>query len=376
MSDYDWKKEREKFHTNLTSAASQKTENANGNFSTADTAGKEIAGKGGLRLVIAVFLVLLAVGTWIFVSHNSNNSTAAFVKVAEQKKKALGLVVLVIETKDHQKKVSLPCGTAWAFSDKQFATNGHVAAGIQETLADFIANSANELLAQEAKKNNCQSVDDYLKKLGEQKAEETVKSATQFVISKISSVQAEIIINGTKKQSYTVTHVQIHKGYGAVDTKFDPDVAVLTIKEKHDCYFSIADQKTLGNLKSGIPVAFLGFPTEGLRQDNVNIDNPIASMQTGIIVAVSDFEMKDAGQSGNFLIRHSLPATGGASGSPIFNQKGEVLALLYAGNVIGQINADGKVQRAPSAAMINFGVRVDLISGMAAPVAIEKFLSL
>ena len=372
MSNYDWRKEREKFRTDLTSAASQNANNTNGNFS-AETAGKRNSGKVGL-LVFAGILILLAIGAWMFVSQKSNSATA-FVKVAEQKKQALGLVTLVVETKAH-KKISIPIGTAWAFSDRQFATNGHVAIGMKETLNDLIKSSVYSLLQEAAKKNKCKSVEDYLKKLGEKKAAETIQSAKQFVVNQISNIHSEIIINGTKKQSYTVTHVQVHKSYGAVGTKFDPDVAVLTINGKHDCYFSIADQKTLGNLKSGIPVAFLGFPTEGLRQDNVNIDNPIASMQTGIIVAVSDFEMKDAGKSGNFLIRHNLPATGGASGSPIFNQKGEVLALLYAGNIIGQVNSAGKVQRAPSAAMINFGVRVDLISGMAAPVIINEFLGL
>lgn len=370
MDNYNWRKEREKFRTDLTANLSHNTENTDGRFS-AETTGKKAPGKGGL-FAIAAALLLLLIAAGLFVSYRSNSS-ASFVKIAEMKKRAVGLVVLVIETKEN-KKISLPCGTAWAFSDKQFATNGHVAIALKGTLNNFIQNNIKALLQTAAKKNNCKSVDEYLKKLGKQKAGETVKSAAQFVVSKISRVGAEIIINGSKNEKLTVTHVQIHKSYGAAGTKFDPDVAVLTIREKHDCFFSIANQKTLANIKSGIPVAFLGFPIEGLRNDNVNIDNPIASMQSGIIVAVSDFEMKDAGPSGNFLIRHNLPATGGASGSPIFNQKGEILALLYAGNVIGQVNSDGKIQRAPSAAMINFGVRADLISGMAEPVATEKFL--
>ena len=44
------------------------------------------------------------------------------------------------------------------------------------------------------------------------------------------------------------------------------------------------------------------------------------------------------------------------------SSKGEVIALLNAGNVIGQVSR-GKVQRAPSAAQINFAVRVDLLHG-------------
>ena len=49
---------------------------------------------------------------------------------------------------------------------------------------------------------------------------------------------------------------------------------------------------------------------------------------------------------------------------PIFTKNGEVIALLHEGNIIGQITKYGKVDRAPSAAQVNFGVRVDLIEGM------------
>ena len=265
-------------------------------------------------------------------------------------------------------------GTAWAFAPDKFATNGHVAIGLRSSLQNVVKINMMQILNELAKNNNCKSVDELLKKLGSN-ANAVVNNARKQVISMIKGVRADIIINATRKKSFSVTHVQVHKDYGAVGTSYDPDVAVFTVNGKHDSYFKLADQTTLENLKSGVPIAFLGFPSEYLEKENVNIDNPVASMQSGIVVAVSDFDMKDAGGAGNFLLRHNLPATGGASGSPIFNRNGEVIALLYGGNIIGQVKK-GNVTRAPSAAQINFGVRVDLLSGLGEAESIKDFLKL
>src|SRR5262249_42951687 len=55
-------------------------------------------------------------------------------------------------------------------------------------------------------------------------------------------------------------------------------------------------------------------------------------------------------------IEDSLPSAGGASGSPIFDSHGEVIALLSGGN-----NISSKEGRIPNAAMVNFAQRVDLL---------------
>lgn len=61
-------------------------------------------------------------------------------------------------------------------------------------------------------------------------------------------------------------------------------------------------------------------------------------------------------------MQHNLGATGGASGSPIFNAKGEIVAILNAGNIIGSVSFEsGNVVRAPSSVMVNFAQRVDLL---------------
>jgi hypothetical protein len=60
-----------------------------------------------------------------------------------------------------------------------------------------------------------------------------------------------------------------------------------------------------------------------------------------------------------------MGSAGGASGSPIFNSRGEVVAILSAGNIIGQVSVNaGKINviRAPSAAMVNYAQRVDILA--------------
>jgi hypothetical protein len=56
------------------------------------------------------------------------------------------------------------------------------------------------------------------------------------------------------------------------------------------------------------------------------------------------------------LIEHSLPSAGGASGSPIFDSRGQVVALLSGGNNIA--SKDGRI---PNAALVNFAQRADLL---------------
>ena len=364
MKEYNWRKEREKFRPDF---QQEKQLQAEGISSEPV---KKSSSKKGLIAAMILLAAVIAGGIFIF-----KDSTAQLADVAEEYKSAVGLVTLTIELKNG-KKMTEAIGTAWAFSENRFATNAHVANDLRGTLQKAIVIFGKAFLDEEAKKRGCGSSEELLKKLTPEEAEALTEQCKKRFIEMIENVRADIIINGTKRKTYGVTHVQIHKDYGAVNTKVDPDIAVLTIDGKHDNYFELADKETLHNLKSGMSIAFLGFPMENLQENNVNIDNPVASMQSGIIVAVSDFDMKDAGGDGNFLLRHNLPATGGASGSPIFNKDGEVVALLFSGNVHVKFQNGELVERTANAAQINFGVRVDMMEGMGKKVPFDEFIKL
>lgn len=366
MKEYNWRKEREKYRPDFRKETPGDTTVApvvpTRNFI------------GTKQVLIIIFLIALIAGslTWWGGCFGKNDSATELAKAAEKNKSAVGVVVLVVE-RTEGKKAIIPIGTAWAFTNNKFATNAHVAYGLKESAEKVKRFLAQSCLLEIAKENGCNSLEDFAKKLGEDKMRRLIPQIAAQAESLIRTVDVSIIINGNAKLSYPVKYVQIHKNYGVSDSAFNPDVAVLTIKGSHTSCFKLASKDCLHELKSGDPVAFLGFPTENLEQDNLNLESPIASMQSGIIVAVSDFALKDAGKEKNILIRHNLPATGGASGSPVFNKNGEAIALLYAVSMIGQVK-NGRVERAPSAAQINFAVRADLLSEMGESIAMEDFL--
>ncbi|HVE04899.1 MAG TPA: serine protease [Rhizomicrobium sp.] len=133
------------------------------------------------------------------------------------------------------------------------------------------------------------------------------------------------------------------------------DVAIL-IPDKQDGLppaLPLASDKSLSTLHAGEPIAFIGYPAENLVSFDTNAPTPTS--QVGIITSVRNFFLTEEGGPAQ-LIEHSLPSAGGASGSPIFDQNGEVIALLSGGNNIA--SKDGRI---PNAALVNFAQRVDLL---------------
>ena len=381
MQEYNWRKEREKYRPNFMKQPEQQP-------GQQPPPPPPIAKSNSGVIAVVIVVVIVVIAIVVFASRGGDKSSAAvkaspevrsgdpatmLAQAAELYKSAVGLVVATVELKNGN-KVPLPIGTAWAFAPDKFATNAHVANGLADTRKGAQKSIAASMLEKQAKQNGFKDIDGYLNSLGESRAKALVEKCMNEAAGMIRHVDAAILINGAHRKGFPIEAVQIHRDCGVAGSKFHPDVAVLTIDGQNDVFFKMADDSTLAGLKSGEPIAFLGFPMENLDNDNVNIDNPVASMQSGIVVAVSDFELKDAGASGNYLIRHNLPATGGASGSPIFNRDGEVVALLFAGNIIGQVTESG-VERAPSAVQINFAVRSDLLRGMGNPIGIGDFMA-
>ena len=90
---------------------------------------------------------------------------------------------------------------------------------------------------------------------------------------------------------------------------------------------------------------------------NLNEHNPVASFADGKIRRLTNAQGTDAGKENNRMIDHSIPAAGGSSGSPIFNQDGKVVAVLWGTAVAAML--DGNGARITSGALNNFAVRID-----------------
>jgi len=134
------------------------------------------------------------------------------------------------------------------------------------------------------------------------------------------------------------------------------DVALMQVEnqERLAAPLALLVESRVESLGAGEPVAFVGFPAEGLITGSVR--NPVPISQRGQVINVTDSFLTHLSAGPNRVVLHSLPATGGASGSPIVNTAGQVVAVLNAGNVVF---VGGK--RTPSAAAINFAQRVDYV---------------
>ncbi len=199
--------------------------------------------------------------------------------------KAIGLVVLAKEGSGDG------CGTAWAVADDMFATNAHVAMPIIRTMK--------------------------------------------------AGGSAFVVINKNPELRYRVRAAIPHPRYFESAINMDGkspvaspyDLAVLIVEGKCPVSMRLAGRPKLETLDSGHRVAFLGFPMENLMNGGVDMHLPVATMQSGIVTANTDFWLAKAPFENRTLVQHNLPATGGASGSPIFDADGDVVAILSAGNI-------------------------------------------
>lgn len=112
------------------------------------------------------------------------------------------------------------------------------------------------------------------------------------------------------------------------------------------------------DLHVGTPIAFAGYLLRG-------VDGVVPRVHFGTVSALTDFLMTEP-PNGNparaQLVHNTIPVTGGASGGPVINSAGKVVAILSCGTVIDISNGDGPATSAPSAALVNYAQRVDILS--------------
>jgi len=269
-----------------------------------------------------LLIALAAVAVWAGIARNRDGDEG-LSRAAERYKHAVGLVMV---DPDHATgEPGYPLATAWALSATEFASCAHV---IEEVIA---------------------------------------------VMDK--GLRVYVAINGQRDQRLYVRRASVHRRYGqsfsldAGEEGVAYDVGLMEMVERSTVWFPVAGTRELARLRPGYRVASLGYPMERLFRGGVDPLNPLAVMQSGIVTAVSDFALADAGTGGNLLIRHNLGSTGGSSGSPLFNARGQVVGIVSAGSINLQLmgvdeKGDPVLDRTPSAVMINFAQRVDLLGGV------------
>lgn len=294
---------------------------------TVPAAGPKPSSNSGLVIALAVVFFVGSLGAlgWYFrdsLPFFSKADDKALAEVAKEYAQAVGVVTIVHPGINGGKPD--PFGTAWAVAPRVFATNSHVTEDIPKMLKEGVA--------------------------------------------------VYIVVNRTTDKRLRVTRAVVHPKYGKDEINFEGkphalrgigyDVGLLFVDEDAPKVLKIAPRAELEKLDAGYRVGYMGFPMEGIAGGGVEVRSPVATMQSGIITANTDYWLAQAPFERRFLVHHNMGSTGGASGSPLFNAKGQVVAILNAGNIIGQaklIQGEIKIVRAPSGALINYAQRVDLL---------------
>ena len=140
-----------------------------------------------------------------------------------------------------------------------------------------------------------------------------------------------------------------------------PDVGTLHISEGFiGRRVSLATSNAVYRLRVGAPIATLGFPGE-LQGGELSHLFPIGTFKNGTISALRPpFRGESYTASDTYVVQHNLDLSGGTSGSPIFDDSGQVVAINNAGieNVV--LNIGGAPARISQAAL-GFGIRADKI---------------
>jgi hypothetical protein len=223
-------------------------------------------------------------------------------------------------------------GTAFAFAPGKLATNAHVTEAIKGKEKEFF------LVAPNGDKIKIQGVASHPGYL----AFKSYK-ATQ----------------GTTRWG-EFTPLDLINEYDVGIIEIDPEIALPDT-------LAFASQAQLEALAPGTPVASVGFPVEGLAGGATATKAP-GTLHFGHISALTDVFMVRADPEHRLLIQHSVPVTGGASGSPLIDPSGKVIGIVNGGNTtVFKDKAESVTAkvRLPSASLINFAQRADLLQALA-----------
>ena len=275
-------------------------------------AGRQGTGGGLMKVMaIAALIAVLGVAAFFFMGRSGGSGSSGgsdtdtkLQQVAKSYEEGIGLVIIPTEE-------GTVTATAWAVTPTMFATNAHVASPARECLEN---------------------------------------GGTAYVV-----------INKHPEQRFRIKNAIFPSRFGADLTSIDGKgpatmpyaVGLLVIEGHANVTLRLASPEKLRSLDSGHRVAFLGFPAEGLAGHGVDIHNPVATMQSGILTATTDFWLAQSAFENRLLLQHNLPITGGASGSPMFDASGDVIGVISSGNMVGTMDFGqwAQVQQAKKTAL-------------------------
>lgn len=322
--------------------------------------------------VVAVVVVLLAAVGWIVSSSLSGRTSEAEAKLTKLESASSEQIAALRSAVDQIKPgssaalatalrqaaasvwvvgsmdkdgVFTPVGTAWAVSRTQLATNAHVAEALREHREQGIPVISGGKIVRRI-------------------------PVGRLVARRNGSADPELTLRDT---------VEVHPGYGEWESRFGEqfqsaagnrtrsvgfvpacDVALLPIASGDPGRpLPLASKNNLTMLAAA-PVGYVGFPMEGVA------GVPSQQTVTGVVTNQTDFFCQPSPAEDAQLIHHNAVSVGGASGSPLLNERGEVVGLVSAGSVVG-VAERGRIPIG-----LNYAQRVDVLQELLAGKADEQ----
>jgi len=164
--------------------------------------------------------------------------------------------------------------------------------------------------------------------------------------------------------TFDVLAQRAHPAYVADSKRADsPDVALLRVRGSLPAIVTLANDAELHALGPGDDIHVLGFP--GRVMDPIN---PSATFLTGHIGRLMGFAEESTTPDKTTLILHDAVTQGGNSGSPVFNQYGNVIAV-HAAHVDEEedVSIGGQKTTVVEASPFRIAMRIDLIRGVPTP---------
>lgn len=246
-------------------------------------------------------------------------------EIAEKYREAVYLVVYELSTRDKKLKRVFPFGTCFAVdASGLFGTNGHVAKPIRERLKN----------------------PGVIIKATGQKAQIKVYVVAQGGQKRFEVIQAvpHPRYNSSSKQNSWTPDV------GLLKVKLPPGEKLVTVK--------LADEEALRRLKDGSDLCYIGFPVYH-SSDYASLSKVRARTNPGHVVRMLTLKEEVGNFENQFLVEHDMQSWGGASGSPIFDRTGNVVAIHFAGKPI--VQAGGKIVY-KAVASVKLGIRIDKLT--------------
>ena len=238
-------------------------------------------------------------------------------------------------------------------------TNCHVAYAVKDQKNGVLEDILFRYYIAEAKKHGVKS-DAGFKAFCE-KNKDVIANDRKFLQENVRVRKVEIRLAHSDGMTLPVTGVQIHPRYKTSSPSGEFDLAILHTAKNTPVYFKMADTDVLYDLHQGQRIAYLGFPMENLADDGgLNLERPEATFKSGTINKITDFDNVHGDPRHNRSLTHDIPTVGGASGSPVFLENGEVIAVVW-GMSGGR---DNQGRRIVSAAQHNFAVRIDSLDAV------------